>query len=129
MVMVLSALLVVSKLLTKCYTMLSSDITASNVNAGQIYGIVIGVVVFITLIATCVTLCICCLSPICPCYYHKYHRTRTVVVAAQQALKVVTATTTNTNAIKYQPLSPVYNPNNCYQPYPAVPPPATTIKY
>ena len=80
---------------------------------------------FVGLIATCVILCICCLSPICPCYYQKYHTTCTVVTA-QQTPQVVTATTTTTNTKNDQP-PPLLDTG--YQPYPAAPPPAITINY
>ena len=62
----------------------------------------------VAFIATCVILCNCSLSPTCPCYYHKYRSTQTVVVAAQQTPRVVTATiytTTTTKTKNYQPPS------------------------
>ena len=122
-----------SKYLTywlSCYKW-SCDLTVSDLSAGEIVAIVMGVLLFFGLIATCVIFLICCLSPICPCYYQKYHTTRTVVVA-QQTPRVVTATTANTMAVNYQPLPPAppaYNPATDYKPYPAAPPPATSVNY
>ena len=97
---------------------------------GQVAGIAVGLAVLIPLIITCAILYYSCLRPTCPCYYHKYRSTRTVAVAAQQTPQV-TATTTNTNTINSQPSPPsplTYNCATGYQPYPATPPTATTVK-
>ena len=121
---ILSALLAVSNLLNKYYTLWSCDLIADSLTAGQIVGIVIGVVVFVGLIATIIILCICCLIPTCPCYYRNYPTTRTVAVAQRTPPTVTTAT--NTKTTNYQG-PPAYDVDTGYQPYP--PPTATTGKY
>ena len=53
-------------------------------------------------------------------------------MTGQQAIpQVITTTTTKANTTNYPgpPPAPCYYPSTGYQPYPAVPPAAATVKY
>ena len=101
-----------------------------SLTTGAVAGIVVGGLLFIGFITTVITLCICCLVPTCPCYYRSHHTTRTVVVNQPAAPVVNAITATSAKTTKYHPPPlPVYDLDSGYQPYPAVPPTATTAKY
>ena len=89
---------------------------------------------FIGVITTAVAFCICCLNPKCPMYYRRSGSYTSTVVVTQPTSQVVQTTSTSVNAgginVNYQPAAaPAYGEDTGYQPYPAVPPTATTAKY
>lgn len=107
----------------------ADTVSAKNLSAEAIAGIVLGTVMFIGLIATVVTLCVCCLTPTCPCYYYKRSRIARSVVVTHQTPQVA-MTTSSTKTTKYQPPPvPTYDNDTGYQPYPAALPAATTAKH
>ena len=102
---------------------------SNKLTAKAIVGMVFGVLIFIGFITTIIILCICCLTPSCPCYYNR--RSHITTHSAFGTPKIVTATTaTSAKTTKYQPPPlPGCDHDTGYQPYPAVPPTATTAKY